>query len=432
MNVYSESLYPTSYREEESVQLADHIRHFRNVELVGMKRVGISNFLRYFLYNPKIFKKLFTGENNNIFIAVDLLDLVERETFPFWILTLKRIDDAVQSSKLNAGDKRTVFHLFEKAILSKDVFITLDSIRSALRLITRNNFQPTIFFIRFDRITDFITPEMFGNLQGLINAADHKLSYVFTSVRRLHNLRPDVFKRAEMSVFSQPMFLQHANLVDSEIIFSTLKKKYNLKIGRKLQKEIFNLCRGHVQYLQLFLIVLSELRDRMSIDSRSIKSVLRDERIVLQSEELYSSLLPIEREAFKNLLGKEKISKKLRQEARYIWNVGIVDEDGGFWSPLFKLYVENHLNKTIKNGEHFLTKKENILFKLLSENEGKLCERDVLFDKVWPEYSEIGISDWAVDRLVARLRKKLQVMKSEYKIHTIKTRGFLMKKEINE
>jgi DNA-binding response OmpR family regulator len=43
---------------------------------------------------------------------------------------------------------------------------------------------------------------------------------------------------------------------------------------------------------------------------------------------------------------------------------------------------------------------------------------------VWPEYEEFGVSDWTIDRLIARLRAKLKQQQSTYTIVTVKTRGY--------
>jgi DNA-binding winged helix-turn-helix (wHTH) protein len=430
MYTYSESEYPLSFRCAEAQKLAEHIRHHRNVELVGMKRVGISNFLRFFLYSPRVFETYFGRNSSHILIPVDLLDLVEQEAHAFWLLTLKRIDDAAQISSIEAVIKNKVSHLFEKAMQSKDTFFTLDCIRSSLLILAQQNYFPTIFFIRFDRISTIITPEIFGNLQSLINAANHKLTYVFTSVRRLHNLKPEVFEKTAMSVFSHEIFLQPAIDTDSEIIFTTFKKKYNLTLGKKVHDAILDLCKGHVQYLQLSLIILNELRGQMRLDLKTVEQhISKDERILLQSEEILASLKNVEREALFQILAGKAVDAKLRQEGRYIWNVGIINENTKLFNPLFSDYVQRKVEKVTKNGEFFLTKKENILFTVLKKYEGGVCERDTILEIVWPEYTEIGVSDWAVDRLVARLRKKLNVMKSEYRIQTVKTRGFMMGKQ---
>ncbi|MBI2025734.1 helix-turn-helix domain-containing protein, partial [Candidatus Kaiserbacteria bacterium] len=69
-------------------------------------------------------------------------------------------------------------------------------------------------------------------------------------------------------------------------------------------------------------------------------------------------------------------------------------------------------------------KKEHLLYTLLDQHVNDICEREKIVETVWPEYSEFGVSDWAIDRLVARVRSKLKRQKSLYEIVTIRTRGY--------
>ena len=65
-----------------------------------------------------------------------------------------------------------------------------------------------------------------------------------------------------------------------------------------------------------------------------------------------------------------------------------------------------------------------MLFQLLLEKPNEITEREDIVEKVWPEYQEYGVSDWSIDRLVARLRNKLKQQKVGYEIQTIRTRGY--------
>lgn len=76
-----------------------------------------------------------------------------------------------------------------------------------------------------------------------------------------------------------------------------------------------------------------------------------------------------------------------------------------------------------QNGIEF-TKKEYLLFQVLKEQQNQVCEREKIVEAVWPETESFGVSDWAIDRLVARVRGKLKRQESEYEIQTIKTRGY--------
>ncbi len=62
-----EASYPITFREKLSKELGSHIKNRNSVVLIGMKRVGISNFLRFF-YTTKIFKKNILGTQQNIYL----------------------------------------------------------------------------------------------------------------------------------------------------------------------------------------------------------------------------------------------------------------------------------------------------------------------------------------------------------------------------
>src|SRR5258706_14019237 len=95
-----ESHYPLAFRQEEAKKLGKYLEQRRSVNLIGMRRVGISNFLRFFLYHKDIVSTYISSQQKHIFIPVDLNDLVEREIYPFWALTLKRVVDACETAEL--------------------------------------------------------------------------------------------------------------------------------------------------------------------------------------------------------------------------------------------------------------------------------------------------------------------------------------------
>ena len=51
----AESVYPVTFRKQDASALGSHLLLRHSVEIVGIKRVGISNFLRFFLYSVFIF-----------------------------------------------------------------------------------------------------------------------------------------------------------------------------------------------------------------------------------------------------------------------------------------------------------------------------------------------------------------------------------------
>lgn len=417
-----ESKYPLDFRKKDSEGLGAHIKNRHSVVLIGMKRVGISNFLRFFLNRKGVKEKYIGDGKNHLFIPIDLNDLVERELFPFWVLTLKRIEDAVLSSNVSSETKRYIETLFLDSIQSQDLFLTIDSIRKSLSRLVAEDVTPTIFFLRFDRMKDVVTPEFFANLQGLIDACHQNLSFVFTSVRSLESLSPSVFTKASVSVFARTMYICPSIRNDSEIIYEETCKKYGLVFPSKAREKVLVIVDGYTQYLQFALSYLHEKKSS-KLDDFLLEELMQDERIALQSEELWESLTEDEKETLVKVVKGKNISSDESEKSAYLFNTGIIGINGIF-SELFLKYIEQK-NKVTKEGQkHELSKKEHLLLKILEANKGALCERETIIENVWPEAESYGVSDWAVDRLIARLRSKLKASAGEYEIVTVKTRGY--------
>jgi DNA-binding winged helix-turn-helix (wHTH) protein len=428
-----EAFYPISFRKDDAIVLGQHLKNRNSVILIGMKRVGISNFLRFFLNHKEIAKEYIADGNTHLFISVDLNDLVEREVFPFWILTLKRILDSIEGSVLKEKTKEYVERLFLDSMQSKDTFLTIENVKKSLAKITQENILPTIFFIRFDRLKEVISSELFGNLQGIKDATNRKVSFVFTSYRGLIDLAPDVFTGSSVVLFARNMYIRPAGKKDTKVIFDTYKERYKLVFPSALETSLFEVVDGYVQYLQLALISFHESGKTFKNKQEIFDFLSRDERIMLQSEEMWENLNRAEQNVLIKIKKGQEISDEEKNYASYLWDSGFIVEDpevlkgkSMIFSSLFSYYLkQRQIAKNSSSGIE-LSKKENLLFTYLKSKMEIICEREEIIQAVWPEVEELGVSDWAIDRLVARLRVKLRSQGAEFEIQTIKTRGYKM------
>lgn len=418
-----EESYPENFRSDITKQLSDYISKRNSVVFAGMRRVGISNFLRFFLYHKKLRQKLI-NTRKNLFIAVDLNDLIERTLPSFWILTLKRILDAVEFSGFNPKTKKYIENLFLDGIQSKNTFLLIENIKKALNKIILEESLPTIFFIRFDRISESATADFFANLEGLKNSTHNKLSFVFTTSRGLNSISPKVFSHTSLSLAESEIFLKPAGEIDSKTVCDAYLNNYNLQIPISMESELIKLTGGYIQYLQLALISLN----RKEIDPKKIADLftflIKDERIQLQSEELWEDLTKPEQLILLKITDGKKLTDNELKEGRYLIESGFLTSDLKIFSPLFANFLKDKNQKGGgSNGKIELSKKEHLLFSFLKQNLNEICEREAIIEAVWPEEESLGVSDWAIDRLVARLRKKIKD-EGEFEIVTVKTRGF--------
>ena len=112
----------------------------------------------------------------------------------------------------------------------------------------------------------------------------------------------------------------------------------------------------------------------------------------------------------------------------YIFETGMVVEgkEMAIFSPLFAEYIIRFARTANRSKELVFSKKEHLLFKTLQDHLGEIRERDEIIEAVWPEYKDFGVSDWSIDRLVARVRAKLKQQESPFEIKTIRTRGYVL------
>ena len=422
-----EANYPLTFRQEEAKELGRHLKNRHTVVLIGMKKVGISNFLRFFLNNKDIPGTYIKDYRKHLFISVELNDLVEYEIAPFWTLTLKRIVDVVEDCPMDEKIKKQIRNLFLESIQLQDLFFTMDSVRLSLLKITEQGYLPTLFFVGFDRMKDVLTPEFFANLEG-IKSSNQQVAFIFTSFQPLKRLVPSVFPKTSWALFFRNIYIPPAKREDVEIIFNTYKKRYGVNLPEELESYLFELVDGYTQYLQLALIYLHGRKEKIKTKEELLLGLNSDERINLQSEELWESLDKNAQEVLLKIANGEKILAEDKRKSIYLWNTGFVKIPGAnnnIFSPIFEQYVKQKEVKTgNKDTNNEFSKKENLLFNFLLENKDKICEREQVIENVWPEEEELGVSDWAIDKLVARVRSKLKEQDNNYEIQTIKTRGY--------
>ena len=415
--------YPLSFRTEDVKFFEDHIARHHSMQLIGMKRVGINNLIQHFFAH-----KNYPSNQTYLFVLVDLNNLVEREAFPFWQLTLKRIVDAVRDAKAPPQVEKKVSRIFENCIQYENILMTYDGVREALHEIVQAGIYPIIFFTRFDRITNLLTEEFFDNLKGIHDAAQNRISYVFTSYRKLQALAPIASRNKTILDYLSTHYIKPANESDSQSIIRSFEHSFTIEIPEGEKQKIITLAAGHVQYLQL---ALTHYYEAHHADPKSGNgNYAADERIALQSDELWESFGTQEQHILKKVYEKKLITSEDERLGAYLWNTGVIQNDGKkpyVFSPLLETFIQSKISAKKTDSLEF-TKKEHLLYTCLHEHLDAICERETIIEYVWPEDEDYGISDWSIDKLVERLRVKLALKHPEYEIVTVRTRGYKMAK----
>ena len=159
-------------------------------------------------------------------------------------------------------------------------------------------------------------------------------------------------------------------------ILDSLKKKYQLQLGKPMEELLLSAASGNVQYLHLSLILLKEKGENVDpVDF--LKLLSTDERIRLQSEELFESLSEGEKDTLLLIMQKQAVTDMQKQQAEYLFQSGLVKEERGNFVVFSELFIQYLIGLGEKHeiDIHF-TKKEHRLFTLLEETVGKVRTRD--------------------------------------------------------
>ncbi len=416
--------YPLSFREEDAAKLGELLQQNKSVELIGMKRVGISNFLQFFVFHKGIQAKYLAEHTHPLCVLVDLNDLVERELFAFWRLLLKRIVDAAEDEPhLDKEVVKRMHTIFLECIQTGDSFMTYDGVKECITLLAQQKRYIVLFFNRFHRLHDSMSLEFFHNLLSLQNASQKRLSFVFTNYRPLSYMLGDMFVKNNIT-FPTILTVKPAKTKDMHVVLKSLETQYRLELEPHIREAILTQSGGHIYYLTIACILLKELEGKSGITADQIIELLRqDERVKSLSEELWESLSSKEQQVFMKMLKKESITASDKQAAAYLWDMGFIVGTTTVFSPLFSHFVLSQRTVAEENDMTF-TKKEALLFEALRKRVFEVCTREEIIDEVWPEYKAYGISDWSIDRLISRVRVKLKKQNNPYEILTIRTRGY--------
>lgn len=157
-------------------------------------------------------------------------------------------------------------------------------------------------------------------------------------------------------LFCQDIYIKPTDRKDSKIIFKTYSANYRLSMDPAIEEAFFDIVDGYVQYLHLALIFLHEAKLPVKTRVELFDGLLNDERIYLQSEELWESLILEEKNVLLCVSKGKDVSRDSRMIAKYLWDTGFIIEKNNkrtLFSPLFGLFLKQQELKENKEGIDF-------------------------------------------------------------------------------
>jgi len=215
----------------------------------------------------------------------------------------------------------------------------------------------------------------------------------------------------------------------------SLTKEWKMSIS----KDISDLC---IKQSGGILWILRELIRLLKMNSHiNLHDLINAPSIILRLETLISMFSHKERETLIQI--KQNGQSNNIAELTYLLRIGIIQQNGSTYEvtshllanalesiPQLHSIILDNKNQIHANGaalSPLCSRQEEAVLKLLINNKKSVVTRDTVAQALWGENNEEKYSDWAIDRVLFRVRKILITQSIPPTIiRTIKKRGYIL------
>lgn len=419
------------------------------VTTIWVPMAGRSMWNKFIVENISFFEQELPSYKSYLFVYVEALDLTEESLNGYLQLIGRSIlDNLKKQPDILRSVNSEVKEVFVKhGVMYADLLLSL---KTLLKAISDRGLTTVLILGEFDELT-FTNKMFFNNLKSLWVNLYPNLQYIFPLIKSVsepeHILSWDELREP---ILQNIVYIPLRTGVDAEYTIDFFAKRDNLDIGTEFRKVILEECGGHPYMLK---IAVRTFRNHGPFPN------IEDYRLTLkQSYELNSVLRGIyiprsenEKEVLKNIIEDKTIPEELTSAFRDLVRLGILRFDESkkvsFFSKLFNEYVIEQLEeeKPVQRGgtldidpltdgirfngipvDEQFTRQEYLILSSFLKNPDSIISRDDIGEVLWGEDSYQKYSDWAIDQLMSKLRKKLKKIGVDVKIVTLRGRGYKM------
>lgn len=429
---YFESLYPADTRSTEIEKIVGYIREGQSCQILGLPGVGRSNILGLLSYNKEVRLKHFPKHYKDVhFVMVNFSEVRNRTLFDVMKFLFLSLTTSLREREM-MEEYVKIDTLFKDKLAYNDELVLTQGLKDAVDYLAIEKKLTLVFlFDRFDEYIPSATAAFFVNLRSLRDRAKYRFSVVFSLTRPLEeSVEPLLLSDFSDFIVGHAIYLSLYDVPSVAFRLHYLEKLLGEKISISEKDELMKLTGGHLRLVKLAAeSLLGQKEERPSVET----FLLSQKTILSALQGIWRSLTPMEQLQLRSGTSEET-------ESSYLERVGILHNGSlqiallaGFIQALPQVESEkivyDSATNTIRKGEvvlsDFLTKAEFRLLRLLLERENEVIERDEIIKHVWQEdRTTEGVTEQAVDQLVFRLRRKIEVdPNNPLHLLTIKGRG---------
>lgn len=211
---------------------------------------------------------------------------------------------------------------------------------------------------------------------------------------------------------------------------------WDFSLQEKAAKEIYQLCGGY------FWLIHQAIRNLRDYPKLSVNEAYNDNLMLNKLEIIWAKFTNEEKNILRKIYFKSlQITDSTSHEYEYLKRIRVIKEINSkaeLGIPILLKVIEKELklesihirDKGIWIGKNNITEslspKEQMIMFLLLNSKNKIVPRNAIAQTIWGENWEEKYSDWAIDVLAHRIRKKLKLIGIDKTLlRTVKKKGFI-------
>lgn len=420
------------------------IRRGESITSVWVPMTGRRMWNKFIIENINLFGKELPHFEKYLLVYVEPLDLTE-ESITGYLRLMGR--SFIEVCKKNQFAKEKINHLDTNIFDDPTAQYSklLDGLRKLLFEITNSGLEVIFFLGEFDELT-FASKMFHNNLKSLWSNMYPRVHYLFlnrTPVEEPHKilLWGDLTEALLQNVVYIPIHKDDT----IEYLLDYFANFYNTKFSGEERKILRHLCGGHSYMLKVASRFVSLNR------GENLENRLRYHYELFSiAETIFNTRTQQEKDVLIKIVKHEQIEDVNREVLEFLESLGLVLRDKKGELNVFCKLVEDAIvaaGKSQKQNTHIeqeinydqeksaivlngvpidekFTHQEHEVLVLFLMKKDIIVKREEVGDILWGKESYDKYSDWAIDQLMSKLRKKLGVLGSKSTIATLRGRGY--------
>jgi hypothetical protein len=441
---------PAFSRQHDLAFVADCVKDNRCCSIVGVSNVGKSSLLRD-LTRTEVLERFFQNERRDLsFVYIDFNLMLQMVEQGFYELVLRTTLAALRQPKASNELIEQADAGYQQVVDPANPFQVALGFNEAITAICEHwDYRLVLLFDEFDEVFRGISGRVFLNLRALRDRYPHKLLYVTATIHPLRDSQrgPEVSEFAELFAHDT----RHLGMLLEDDVLQAIDTFSQIEeVPFRAEDSEFALIHagGHPGLLKAVCHLLAThaapAGQGLLVEHRRLGERLADDPTVRsESVKLWNNLSPDQQAALIGFLTKGTLDPKT---ARQLREAGYVVKTNGQWR-IFGSLFENFVRRQrlvheeprqgviidIEAGNVYvdgqptetLTYLEYRLLLLLYGHIDKICDKYRIVEAVWGEDYIDEVDDTRIEKLVSRLRQKLEPEPGEPRyLTTVRGRGY--------